>query len=348
VSERILVIGPAWVGDMVMAQSLFMTLKRLHPDARIDVAAPAWTGPLLARMPEVSRAIDTPFAHGALDLGGRWRLGRELAAENYDQAIVLPNSLKSALVPAFAGIRRRTGWRGESRYLLLNDLRRLDKKALPTMVDRFNALAFEAGQIRSAADFPQPHSLPALVADRGLAQKAAAKFGLDSERPVLALCPGAEFGESKRWPAAHYASVAAARIAAGWQAWLFGSQKDAPGCNAIRELLPEADRAHCQIVAGRTSLAEAIDLMSMADAVVSNDSGLMHVAAALGRPLVAVYGSTSPAFTPPLSQHKYILRLGLDCSPCFKRDCPLGHHNCMKELPPALALAALAELEAPA
>ncbi len=344
-TDKILIIGPAWVGDMVMAQSLFMTLKQAQPDATIDVLAPGWTAPLIERMPEVRRAISAPFNHGSLDLAGRWRLGRSLRSERYDRAIVLPNSWKSALVPWFAGIPRRAGWKGEMRFGLLNDMPSLDKRRLPMMIDRFNALAFDSGRIASATDFPAPHPNPHLVVDPRDVAWTREKFALESERPILALCPGAEFGPSKRWPDDKYASVAAERIAAGWQVWLFGSAKDAADCMAIwAQLSPEAQFA-CHILAGRTSLAEAVDLLSLTDAVVSNDSGLMHVAAALERPLVAVYGSTSPAFTPPLSARKRIVRLGLDCSPCFKRECPLGHNNCLKTLPPSLVSSALAELE---
>ena len=347
-TDKILIIGPSWVGDMVMAQSLFMTLKQAQPNATIDVLAPGWTAPLIERMSQVRRAISAPFDHGSFDLRGRWRLGRSMRSERYDRAIVLPNSWKSALVPWFAGIPSRTGWKGEMRFGLLSDMRRLDRQRLPMMVDRFNALAFDSGRIGSAADFPAPHPNPHLVVDPGDVARTRDRFALESERPILALCPGAEFGPSKRWPGDKYAGVAAGRIAAGWQVWLFGSAKDAADCTKIREQLPPDAQAACHILAGRTSLAEAVDLLSLADAVVSNDSGLMHVAAALGRPLVAVYGSTSPAFTPPLSDSKRIVRLGLDCSPCFKRECPLGHNNCLKTLPPGLVSSALADLEADA
>ncbi len=330
---------------MVMAQSLFMTLKRLDANAPLDVLAPAWTEPLLARMPEVRRAIPAPFGHGSFDLGARRRLGRSLREAGYGRAIVLPNSWKSALVPWFAGIGQRTGWRGEFRHGLLNDVRVLDKPAFPLMIDRFNALAFAKGRIAKASDFPAPHPQPRLAADAALAIEAADARRLDRSSGVLALCPGAEFGPSKRWPEGHFAAVAGDAIAAGRQVWLFGSAKDAPVCEAIRAALLEAARERCISLAGRTSLGEAVDLLSLADAVVSNDSGLMHVAAALGRPLAALYGSTSPGFTPPLTGRRAMLREDLPCSPCFKRECPLGHHDCMRKLEPKRVVDALAALE---
>lgn len=321
-----------------MAQTLFVCLKQRHPDCQIDVLAPEWSRPILERMPEVRQALSFPLGHGVLDLATRRRIGQGLRGQ-YEQAILLPNSLKSALVPFFAGVPKRTGWKGEMRYGLLNDLRTLDKQRYPLMIERFMALAFEAG-----ADLPQPYPQPRLRIDETSRTAALAKFGLELDRPVLVLCPGAEFGEAKRWPVEHYAAVAEAKIRAGWQVWLFGSKKDHPVGEAIREELIPGLQEEVSNLCGETSLAEAIDLMSCATAVVSNDSGLMHVAAALDRPLVAVYGSTSPQFTPPLADQVEIVRLGLDCSPCFDRTCRFGHYNCLRDLRPQPVLDALQRL----
>ncbi|TRX74061.1 lipopolysaccharide heptosyltransferase II [Pseudomonas mangiferae] len=337
---RILIVGPSWVGDMVMAQTLFACLKRRHPDCRIDVLAPDWSRPLLERMPEVSEALSLPLGHGAFELATRRRLGRALKGR-YDQAILLPNSLKSALIPFFAGIPTRTGWRGEMRYGLLNDLRTLDKQRYPLMIERFMALAYPPG-----AELPQPYPQPSLRIEAASRDAALDAFGLSLDRPVLALCPGAEFGEAKRWPSEHYAKVAELKVRAGWQVWLFGSKNDHPVGEAIRSRLIPGLREEVTNLAGQTSLAQAIDLLSCAGAVVSNDSGLMHVAAALDRPLVAVYGSTSPLFTPPLASQVEIVRLGLDCSPCFDRTCRFGHYDCLRQLKPRPVMDALERLVA--
>jgi len=335
---NILIIGPSWVGDMVMAQTLFICLKHQHPSCNIDVLAPEWSRPILERMPEVRQALSFPVGHGVLDLATRRRVAQGLRGQ-YQQAILLPNSLKSALVPFLAGIPKRTGWKGEMRYGLLNDLRKLDKARYPLMIERFMALAFEPD-----AALPQPYPHPQLRIETHSRDQALARFGLSLDRPVLALCPGAEFGESKRWPAAHFAEVAERKIREGWQVWLFGSKNDHPvGQDIVQRLIPGL-REEVVNLAGETSLAEAIDLLSCADAVVSNDSGLMHVSAALGRPLVAVYGSTSPAFTPPLSDRVETVRLGLECSPCFDRTCRFGHNNCMRELLPGQVVEALERL----
>lgn len=347
-SQRILIIGPSWIGDMVMAQALFVQLAHQYPDVTIDVLAPAWTRPLLARMPQVRRGLDLPLSHGEFGLRKRWRMGRALRAENYHQAIVLPNSWKSALVPWFAGIPLRTGWRGEMRYGLLNDCRILDKQQLPLMVQRFVALALSADSVLPAA-LPDPIPVPQLRTDPVGVQVACDALGVSSEGRILALCPGAEFGDSKQWPAEHYAKVASAYLAKGWQVWLFGSEKDRGVTGQIAALAqaPDSQQPGCVNLAGRTSLAQAIDLLSLVHAVVSNDSGLMHIAAALHKPLVAVYGSTSPEFTPPLTNQVELLHTDIDCRPCFQRVCPLQHKRCLTELLPERVVAALDRLQNP-
>ena len=334
--NAVLIIAPSWVGDMVMAQSLFKVLKAQDSERAIDVLAPGWTRVLLERMPEVREAIDMPLGHGELKLLTRRRLGIGLRAGHYQQVIVLPNSLKSALVPYWARIPLRTGYVGEMRQWLLNDYRRLDKQRLVMTVQRFVALALADG-----ANLPDPLPAPALVTDHENGHAALQRLDLDPDKkPVLALCPGAEFGAAKKWPEAYYAAVAQEWLSQGWQVWLFGSVNDEPVCDSINA------QAHgrCENLAGRTRLEDAIDLLAMASFVVSNDSGLMHIAAALQRPMVAVYGSSDPGFTPPLSETARVERLGLDCSPCFQRECPLGHLNCLNELPPARILAAMEEV----
>ena len=330
--HRILVVGPSWIGDMVLAQPLFKLLHRRHPGLALDVLAPQWTLPLLQRMPEVRHAIPNPFDHGDLKLIERRRLGAGLAAEGYDQAIVLPNSFKSALVPFFAGIPLRTGYLGELRWGLLNDARRLDERALPLMVERFAALAGAAGE-------PLERPLPPahLKIDDNVRLAVLHKLALEPRRPVVVLCPGAEYGPAKRWPAKHFAELAQRLGSRGFEVWLVGSAKDAALGTEIAALSGDS----CLNLCGKTTLGEAVDLLAAAQLVISNDSGLMHVAAALAKPLVALYGSSSPAFTPPLSRSARILKLDLPCSPCFERVCPLGHFNCMMQLTPERVLEAV-------
>jgi heptosyltransferase-2 len=326
---KILVVAPSWIGDTVMAQPLLARLHGQHSDLRIDVVAPPWCAPLLARMAEVGRVIEAPFRHGEFAWGARRQLGRQLAGEAYDQAIVLPNSWKSALLPFFAGIRRRTGYHGEARYLLLNDRHRFDAAKLPQLAQRYAALA-GPGDGRPLQ--------PRLVATPQQQAAARAALGLPADAKPVVFCPGAEYGPAKRWPAAHFSALARAlRDRGAGEIWLIGSPADA----ALGEEIAAA--GDCRNLCGRTRLDQAIDLIAGARLVVSNDSGLMHVAAALERPLVAIFGSSSPAYTPPLSPCAKILWLQLECSPCFKRACPLGHLNCLNQLTPEQVLAAADE-----
>ncbi|MDE9433311.1 ADP-heptose--LPS heptosyltransferase RfaF [Xenorhabdus bovienii] len=342
---KILVIGPSWVGDMMMSQSLYRTLKALYPNAEIDVMAPAWCRPLLAKMPEVNQALAMPLGHGTLGLGERRRLGIALRDSTYDRAYVLPNSFKSALVPFFANIPLRTGWRGEMRYGLLNDIRVLNKSAFPLMVQRYVALAYDGKMMGGAEDLPQPLLWPQLdVSDEDIAESTAA-FNIADHRPIIGFCPGAEFGPAKRWPHYHYAALAEQLITRkGYQILLFGSAKDHEAGEDIRALLSEGTREDCLNLAGQTSLEQAVNIIAACDAIVTNDSGLMHVAAALNRPLVALYGPSSPDFTPPLSNKAEVIRLITGYHKVRKGDSAGGYHQSLIDIQPEQVLALLEKL----
>ncbi|MGL9774279.1 MAG: ADP-heptose--LPS heptosyltransferase RfaF [Sodalis sp. (in: enterobacteria)] len=344
---KILVIGPSWVGDMMMSQSLYRLLAQRHPGVQIDVMAPAWCRPLLNRMPEVSQAPARPLGHGALALGERRRLGQSLRQSGYQQALVLPNSFKSALVPFFADIPQRTGWRGEMRYGLLNDLRTLDKQAFPLMVQRYAALAFDRRTRRCVADLPTPLPWPRLTVSAAEKAQALSTFVPDDARPLIGFCPGAEFGPAKRWPHYHYAALAEALIRRGYQIALFGSAKDHAAGEGIGAALTPAARSHCHNLAGQTSLEQAVTLIAACRGIVSNDSGLMHVASALDRPLVALYGPSSPDFTPPLSHQARVIRLISGYHKIRKGDDEQGYHQSLIAIQPARVLSELEPLLAP-
>jgi len=330
--SKILIIAPAWVGDLVMTKVLFQLLKTHNPNVIIDVLGNESLFGLLKHMPEVHQGIALPIKHGELQLGERHRIGVDLRTANYDQAIVIPNSLKSALIPWFTRIKKRTGWRGEMRYGLLNDLRILDKKQLPLMVERLLKLGLDK-QTR----LPKIWQNPKLSVNAEDVKHTVAKFNLTLQKPVLILCPGAEYGEAKRWPAKYFAEIAKIKMQDGLQVWLLGGPKDIPIANAIQQLSQQV----CVDLTGKTDLDEVVNLLSLATAVVTNDSGLMHIAAALNRPLIAIYGSTTPQFTPPLSDNATIVSLNLPCSPCFQRICPQGHFKCLQDLKPKLVLDAI-------
>ncbi|OOF52210.1 lipopolysaccharide heptosyltransferase II [Rodentibacter trehalosifermentans] len=333
---NILVIGPSWVGDMMMSHSLYQQLKIQYPHCNIDVMAPNWCKPLLSRMPEVRHAIEMPLGHGALELTTRYRLGKALRYQ-YDMAIVLPNSLKSAFIPFFAKIPVRRGWKGESRYFLLNDLRS-NKKDYPMMVQRYVALAFEKHHIPKAADIPC--LTPYLTVDKNQQAETLKTFekqtALLAGRPIIGFCPGAEFGPAKRWPHYHYAELAKMLIEQGYAIEIFGSPKDREAGESIQSALPQPLQTFCLNLAGQTNLNEAVDLIANCQAVVSNDSGLMHIAAATQRPLVALYGPTSPTYTPPLSDKAVIIRLieGDLIKVRKSKDSTEGYHQSLIDIPP--------------
>ncbi|UPR52336.1 lipopolysaccharide heptosyltransferase II [Vibrio cyclitrophicus] len=345
--KKILIIGPSWVGDMVMSQSLYIVLKKLHPESQIDVIAPGWCKPILERMPEIHQAIEMPIGHGAFNLLGRREIGKSLRANQYDHAYILPKSAKSALIPWFANIPLRTGWKGEMRYGLLNDLRP-NMKSFQYMVERYVALAYTEKEMIDSSSLGGLDTLPRpqLFINETEQTATIAKFNLENDSSIIGLCPGAEFGPAKKWPEEHYAEVATHMSQAGKQIWLFGSQKDLETCNNIKALVPKELQYRIHVLSGQTSLIEAVDLLGACDTVVANDSGLMHVAAAVGCNVVAVYGSTSPKYTPPLAEKVEIVQTDIDCRPCFKRECEFKHLKCLTELSPKQVLDSIQKLEA--
>ncbi len=325
---RTLVVAPQWIGDAVMAEPLLAALAARGE--ALTVAALPWVAPVFRAMPQVSDIVELPFAHGRLDWAARRRVAAPLRGR-FDAAYVLPNSIKSALVPWLARVPSRVGYRGEGRVLLLN--RRLPNPAgRPPMVAFYGTLA---GPDFDASSRPKL-SLDAAVIDAALASAVLTR------RAFWVFAPGAEYGPAKRWPADHYAALARSLHAAdGAPVVLLGSRSEAALCDSIASAAPGA----CRVLAGKTSLLDAMALIAASRGLASNDSGLMHVAAAFGVPQVAVFGSTSPEHTPPLNAKARVLwlkeELRLDCMPCFDRTCRFGHYLCLTSVTPARAEAAL-------
>ena len=320
-AERILIVAPSWVGDAILSEPLVAVLREPLGAPMVDVLAPPWCAPVYARVRGVGEIVEAPFGHRELGLGRRRLLARDLKTRAYTRAFILPNSFKSALIPWLARIPRRVGYVGEARGTLLTDARLLDRRRLPRLVDRFVALAVPPDRL-----VPTPPA-PVLVPDVANAGAALRRLSLSTRRPVAILCPGAEFGPAKRWPGEHFIALAKRLLDDGFAVWLMGSPNDQPAAAPIAAALREV-----RDLSGRTDLGTAIDLLSLASVVVSNDSGLMHAAAAVGRPLIALFGSSSPAYTPPLSPVAHVARIEIACSPCFQRECPLGHFKCMRDL----------------
>ena len=327
---KILIIAPAWVGDMVMAQTLFKALKEKHKESLVlDVFAPSFALGLISRMPEVNNIIINPFPHGKLNLLQRIKAGFNLRKNNYNQVIVLPNSLKSAITPFFAKIKKRTGFVGESRYGLLNDIYKLDKAELPLMIDRFCALANNGKK-------PDIIEWPELSVDTINQKSLLEKFNINSEIPIIAFCPAAEYGPAKRWPPEHFAKLADLLKDRGFQIIILGSGKDTEISNSI--IAKIHNKTNIFDLCGKTSLSDTVDILAMAKYVITNDSGLMHISCATNTNVIAIYGSTSTLFTPPLSPKAQTLQLKLDCSPCFERTCRFGHYNCLNNITPDLVM----------
>jgi heptosyltransferase-2 len=328
---RTLIISPNWIGDAVMAQPLLQLLRERDPQRPIDVLAPAWVAPVWRAMREVDTVLEAPFRHGALQLRERREFAQRLRQRGYAEAYVLPNTLKFALIPWLARIPRRIGYRGEMRYGLLNVIHRDNRAAPRPMVSFYAALAEAPAPAPVPVPARPPSALPrpALHVTNEQIAITLSRVGLRMESPLVVFAPGAEFGSAKRWPAAHFAQLATHVLRAhpDAQVVLLGSGKDKPVCDEIVALAPQV-----RTLAGATSLGDAIALIAGADAMVSNDSGLLHIASALNRPIVALYGPTDPEHAPPFSDVAVSLSLRLECSPCRQRECPLGHHRCMRDM----------------
>jgi heptosyltransferase II len=332
--HRVLLISPNWVGDAVMAQVVLQGLAQhcesISATLMLDVLSPVSCLDVWRRMDGIREVMTETFQHGVLDLKKRWRWARRCVGK-YDQAIVLPNSLKSALIPWLAGIPKRTGYTGELRYGMLNDRRDLDPLMLPRWVDRCYGLSVDRKK-RSLA-FSETVPVPRL--EKSNAEATLLRYRLETiwgQQPNLVLCPGAEFGSAKQWPLHHWVSLSRQCQQQGFQVWVLGGPKDQKAGEVIAQ---EVLGVHT--LCGQTSLGEAMDLISIADVVVANDSGLLHVAAAYGIPSVGLYGSTPSVYAPPLARwpgQTQIMELEMACRPCRQRVCPLGHRRCLDDISP--------------
>jgi heptosyltransferase-2 len=322
---KILIIAPNWIGDAVMTEPLISQLKKNNPNSQIDVLATPWVASIMKAIPAVDQIITADFQHGALQWNERKALAKQLANSAYTHAYVLPNSFKSALIPWLAKIPRRIGYQGEMRWGLINQaLKNPSRSHRPPMSSHYFALS---GQ--TSSEVPQPHlSLPEAMID----QSQQTLQNIQAHQELYVLCPGAEYGPAKQWPIEHFGNLAKQLIQTKQNSLvlILGSKKEFSIGSDIANISNHPDRVinWC----GQTSLEDAMAAISNATAVISNDSGLMHIAAAFRRPQVAIFGSSDPRHTPPLSKLASIHWLHLECSPCFKRTCPLGHLKCLVDI----------------
>ena len=330
--RKYLIVGPSWVGDMVMAQSLFKLLKARYPDAIIDVIGPGWSTPILERMPEVRKSITLQTGHGEFKISERWSMGKSLRDEKYTHSITLPRSWKSALIPFAAQIPHRTGFHGEQRFFLLNDRRKLNKSTLDQTVKRFTFLGLD----REEELKPEHIHQPKLTSSPKRLAELTKSLSLIPNKKAIAIMPGAEYGPAKQWPLEYFRQLAQLLTDNDYQVWVLGAPKDKNAGEKIALGLKNTIN-----LCGATTLSDAVDLLANTEQAISNDSGLMHVAAAAGTRIHGIYGSSSPEYTPPMTTNKVIHTINLECSPCFKRHCPLGHTDCLKQIKSQTILAAI-------
>lgn len=340
--NRILIIAPNWIGDAVMSQPLLANLKAIYPQSQIDVLASPWVAPIYRACAEANQVIEAKLEHKQLQWNLRKQLAKQLELKQYDACFVLPNSLKSALIPWLANIPFRIGYRGEMRFGLINHaLDNPSKVNRPPMANHYLALAnvLEHSQEIDVNKPVDPKLNISSIAKESIGAKLQAAS--IEEKSIYVFCPGAEYGVTKRWPADHFATLAQQLIASEPDAHviLLGGKDDQTLGESIRTQAKNDSRIHNWC--GKTSLDEAIALIGMSKALVSNDSGLMHIGAALKVPQVAIFGSSDPHHTPPLSDKARVLWLKLPCSPCHKKECPLGHLKCLKDILPTTVLDAI-------
>jgi len=343
--QSILIIAPHWIGDAVSTQPLLANLKVLYPDSKINILASNWVAPVYRACSEVHEVIEAKFEHKKLQWNLRKEIAKEIEAKNYQACFVLPNSFKSALIPWLANIPFRIGYRGELRFGLINlALDNPSKVNRPPMVEHYLVLS---QLLKDDESIPLDKFAPKLNVSGAAKQQVGQKLqDANINRDfIYAICPGAEYGPSKRWPTEHFAVLAQQLIKqnSNNQIILLGGKNDYSLAQEITSQSKLVSNIHNWC--GNTSLDEAIALIGMSKAVVSNDSGLMHIAAALQIPQVAIFGSSDPAHTPPLSDRAKIMWLNMSCSPCHKRVCPLGHLRCLKDILPEQVLATLNTLK---
>tara|TARA_R110002124_G_scaffold279502_1_gene452102 strand:- start:1411 stop:2454 length:1044 start_codon:yes stop_codon:yes gene_type:complete len=343
--EKVLIVAPSWLGDLVIAQSLF---KKLYKDGcEIHVAAPNWNKDILNFMPEVKSTILLPFEHGELSLLKRYKFAKTLSCKKYDKSIILPNSLKSALLPYFANIPNRVGYIKEGRGIFLTDRRKLNKEFLPLMVQRFNYLGEQEKKLSSIINVNKEY-YPKLDTSNINYNLLQEKFNINfSLGNSIAIAPGAAFGPAKRWPKKYYAHVAKEYLNKGFNLFIVGASQDSNTAQNIIDIINVNNNYNDKIynLTGKLSLTETVSVLAKSTFLITNDSGLMHVAAALNLAAVAIYGSTSQKFTPPLNDKCVALYdNNISCRPCFARTCKYGHYKCLYKITPDMVLRELDKL----
>mgnify|MGYP001200948281 FL=1 len=318
-TQKLLIIPQNWLGDIVMSQTLLKKIKSNNPKTSIDILVNSSLKNLVERMPEINKVIILDCNHRELGLFKRLRLAKEIKKSSYDQSIVLSRSLKSSLIPYFAKIPIRTGELGELRYLLINDLKEFSKESRRKTASRYISMYSDNNEELSENYYPSLDSNSENI------KNLSEKYDLKKDKKVIIFAPGAAFGPSKMWPVNKFRELGK-KLNNDFKILILGSNNEKSIGNDI------VTNKNMVNLCGKTSIADAVDLMHISKFCVSNDSGLMHLAAATNTKSISIYGSTSPDFTPPLTKNKDIHYKGISCSPCFEKKCKYGHYNCLVDI----------------
>lgn len=328
--SHILLIAPHWIGDAVMSLPLISLLRSKLPNSNIDVLCTPWVAPIYRACPEIQAVTQVDFQHGVLQWNLRYSTAQMLKKQGYDIALVLPNSFKSALIPWLAKIPLRIGYQGEWRLGLINaSLPNPSRKLrMPMALHYAKLLDRLPGAAVSLHDLPNPR----LCLTPSLQQWAKSQINEIGGNPYYVFAPGAEYGPAKRWPTSHFAQLANQILEqdASSQILILGSQSDRILGEEIVLQTHQANRIHNWC--GQIALDQSMALIAQCKSLISNDSGLMHIGAALSIPQIAIFGSSNPKHTPPLSDRAQTIWLQLGCSPCYQRNCPLGHLHCLNHI----------------
>lgn len=323
--RNILVRGTNWIGDVVMTLPAVAAVRKTLPDAAVAVLAKPWVAELYHICPDVDEVIlfQSPGRHSGL--AGKFRLAAELKERKFDAAILLQNAIEAAIIAHLAGIPVRAGYNSDGRgFLLTHSVGRTKEIRKVHQIDYYlemvRALGFQSGgkdvRLQPGKDYEE-------IAEDLLKAHAAAGNG-----PLVGIAPGATYGPAKMWFPDRFARVADRIVENfGARVLLFGSRGDQDVAESVRRY---ASRPLINI-AGRTTLKEAVALIARCDLFLSNDSGLMHVAGALGVPMIAIFGSTNPAATSPVGNRSIVITKAVNCSPCLKKKCPTDF-RCMDRI----------------
>lgn len=323
---RILLIGPDTVSHLLCTQALCIQLLAHYPNARIDIVASESLSGLINSIPQIQTHFPLETQNKKLSVKNIFKLVKKLKPEAYQQAIVLTDNYRPALLSWLTRIRSRIGFGSLIRLGLLNDIRTSNAEQYDLLIQRYVSLAYHAHDPDAAQKIPTPK----LEVQDDTVKNTCHRYQLHDHKPILIICPGSPLGDTHRWPAKYFAAVANVKLDAGWQVWLIGHNSDQPYAAEIQTRTQKP----CIDFTGRLNLEETIALLSIGKQVVTNESEWMHIASVLNKPTIAIYGAHHPSLEPPLSKYTKVVSIEIPCKPCNQRQCPDQHYRCLRDILP--------------